>query len=69
MPANIRCPADETSALLGDNNNASHVDDTTERYDVNNADDTPIPEELPSVQLIVVLLAVWVRNKIRPMIY
>lgn len=67
MPAVVNIP-DETSALLGGNNSVSHVDGITERRDVNNADDTPIPKELPSLQLIVVLLAVWVRNKIPPMI-
>lgn len=64
MPVDIRDPPDETSALLGDNNNASYVDCIAESitgYDVNNANDTPVPEELPSIQLIVVLLAVWVR--------
>lgn len=69
MPAVVNIP-DEASALLGDNNNVSHVDGITERRDVNDADDTPISEELPSLQLIVVLLAVWVRNKLKipPMI-
>lgn len=67
MPAVVNIP-DETSALLGDNNSVSHVDGITGRRDVNNADDTPIPEELPLVQLIVVLLAVWVRNKTPPTI-
>lgn len=68
MPGDIRDPQpDETSALLGGGNNtvASYVDGIAERItDANNVDETPIPEELPSVQLIIVLLSVWVTNKI-----
>lgn len=73
MPGGIRDPQpDETSALLRGGNNttvASYVDDIAERItDANNVDETPIPEELPSVQLIIVLLSVWVTNKIYPVI-
>lgn len=73
MPGDIQDPQPgETSALLKDNNSptvASYVDDITERErHVDNVDDTPIPEELPSVQLILVLLAVWVANNIHPTI-
>lgn len=57
MPVDIRDPTDETSALLRGNNNA--IAENITGYDVNN--DTPVPEELPSIQLVVVLLAVWVR--------
>lgn len=73
MPDDIRdLQPSETSALLENNNNptvASYVNGITERErGVNNVDDTPIPEELPSVQLILVLLAVWVTNNIHPTI-
>lgn len=72
MPDNIRdLQPSETSALLGNVDNptvASYADGITERERVDNVDDTPIPEGLPSVQLIFVLLAVWVTNNIYPAI-
>lgn len=76
MPENTRAPelqADETSPLLGDINNATTTDnggDITEcitRNAENNVKDSPLPQELTLAKLVVIMLAVWVRNIIHPM--